>query len=31
MIEGQEKYLFFEHSTEYGDKNVGRWFVERRE
>ena len=31
MIEGREKYLFFEHSTEYGDKNVGRWFVERKE
>ncbi len=31
MIEDREKYLFFEHSTEYGDKNVGHWFVERKE
>ena len=30
MIGGCEKYLYFEHSTNIGNKNVGRWFVERR-
>ena len=29
-IGGQEKYLFFEHSPEYGDEKIGKWFVERR-
>ena len=31
MIGGQERYLFFEHSTEMGDSNIGRWFIERKE
>ena len=31
MVGGHETYLFFEHSTDYGNKNPGRWFVERRE
>lgn len=29
-ISGKETYLFFEHNTEYGVPNLGRWFVERR-
>lgn len=31
MVNGQERYLFFEHSANFGDSNIGRWFVERRE
>ena len=31
MVGGQERYLFFEHSTDAGDQNVGRWFIERKE
>ncbi len=31
MVGGQQRYLFFEHSTEPGDQNVGRWFIERKE
>ena len=31
MIDGHEKYLFFEHNSDFGNKNVGRWFVERKE
>ncbi len=31
MVAGQQKYLFFEHSTEMGDSNLGRWFIERKE
>ena len=30
FVKGQESYLFFEHHPEYGHKDVGRWFVERR-
>lgn len=30
IVKGREKYLFFEHSSEYGNQNVGRWFVERK-
>lgn len=30
MVRGQERYLFFEHSTGYGEPNVGRWFLETR-
>lgn len=30
MVDGREKYLYFEHNPEYGDKNVGRWFLERK-
>ena len=29
MIGGQERYLFFEHSADGGDRKIGRWFVER--
>ena len=31
MVAGREKYLFFEHSTDYGNQDVGRWFFERKE
>lgn len=31
MVNGQERYLFFEHSNNFGDSNIGRWFVERKE
>lgn len=31
MVGGQQRYLFFEHSMDAGDRNVGRWFIERRE
>ena len=30
MIGGQQRYLFFEHSPEYGNERIGKWFVERR-
>ena len=30
MIGGQLRYLFFEHSPEYGNEKIGKWFVERR-
>lgn len=30
-IGGQETYLFFEHSANFGSPITGRWFVERRE
>lgn len=30
IIRQQESYLFFEHNLEYGHKNPGRWFVERK-
>ena len=30
VIEGQERYLFFEHNVDYGNERVGKWFVERR-
>ena len=30
MVDGHEKQLFFEHSADSYDKNVGRWFVERK-
>lgn len=31
MIDGRESYLFFEHSTDPDDPNIGRWFMERGE
>ena len=31
MVGGHERYLYFEHNTDFGNKNVGRWFVERKE
>ena len=30
MIEGHERYLFFEHNADYGNERIGRWFVEKR-
>ena len=30
LIEGQERFLFFEHNADYGTERVGKWFVERR-
>lgn len=30
VVNGHESLLFFEHSPEYGSKNTGRWFVERK-
>ena len=30
MIGGQQRYLFFEHSTDMDDSNLGRWFIERK-
>lgn len=30
MVNGQQRYLFFEHSTEINDKKVGKWFIERK-
>jgi len=30
MVKGRESYIFFEHNPEYGQKDVGRWFLERR-
>ena len=29
-MNGEEKYLFFEHNADYGDEKVGKWFVERK-
>lgn len=31
LVDGRERYLFFEHSTEFGDPGIGRWFLERKE
>ena len=31
MVGGQQRYLFFEHSGDADDQNVGRWFIERKE
>lgn len=31
MVNGRERYLFFEHNADFGGSNIGRWFVERRE
>jgi len=30
IVNGHESYMFFEHNPEYGHRDVGRWFVERR-
>ena len=30
IVNGRESYIFFEHNPEYGHRDVGRWFVERR-
>ena len=30
MVNGQERYLFFEHSTEINDRKIGKWFIERK-
>ncbi len=29
QVQGKQLYLFFEKSTDIGDPNLGRWFVER--
>ncbi|MGJ4850591.1 hypothetical protein ACH6CV_10105 [Bacillota bacterium Meth-B3] len=29
-VDGHEKYLFFERSTELSGPNIGKWFVERK-
>lgn len=31
MVKGQERYLYFEHSTDEFAARTGRWFLERRE
>lgn len=30
MVNGQQRYLFFERSTDQTGNNIGRWFVERK-
>ena len=30
QIDGQERYLFFEHNADYGSEKLGKWFVERK-
>ena len=30
IVNRRESYIFFEHHPEYGHRDVGRWFVERR-
>ncbi len=30
QIEGKERFLFFEHNTDYGSEKPGKWFVERK-
>ena len=30
MIGGHERYLFFEHSVDYANDRIGRWFVEKQ-
>ena len=30
IVGRKERYLFFEHSAEFADPFVGKWFVERR-
>ena len=29
MIAGQERFLFFEHSIDYDNEKIGKWFVEK--
>lgn len=31
IVNGRERYLFFEHNADFGNQDVGRWFLERRE
>jgi len=31
IVNGCERHIFFEHNPEYGHRDVGRWFVERRQ
>ncbi len=28
IVDGQEKYIYFEHNPEYGARRIGRWYVE---
>lgn len=30
IVDNRERYLFFEHSTDFGQPMTGRWFVERK-
>ena len=30
MVEGRERYIYFEHNSDFGNQNVGRWFMERK-
>lgn len=30
MIDGHERFLFFEHNADYGSEKLGKWFVEKR-
>ena len=30
MIGGKERFLFFEHNADYGDRKIGKWFVEKK-
>ena len=30
LVQGQTRYIYFEHSLDPDDQRVGRWFVERR-
>ena len=30
LIDGHERFLFFEHNADYGSEKLGKWFVERK-
>jgi hypothetical protein len=30
IINGKQRHLYFEHAANYGDTNLGRWFIERQ-
>jgi len=30
LVDNRERHLFFEHSTDFGQPVMGRWFVERK-
>ena len=30
MVKGRESCIYFEHNPDYGNKHIGRWFVERK-
>lgn len=31
MVGGRQRYLFFERNADEDDRNIGRWFIERKE